>query len=123
MKAEFKDRLKYAMNLKGFKAVDMCERANIPKSAMSYYLSGRSEPKTDRLYEIAKILDVSEAWLLGFDVEIDRSQDQKENDMLAELVDRLKKEKDFRQLIIKISKLKPEQILVIKNFLDAFQNE
>ena len=120
MKANLKDRLKQAMDYRNIKAVDLCERGNIPKSAMSYYLSGRSEPKSDRLYIIAKLLDVSEAWLLGYDVPMERSMEQKDVDELAALSERIKKEAEFRDLIIKINHLNSAQLDAVKNLLAAF---
>lgn len=119
-KERLKNRLRQAMSYKGVKPIDVCERTGIPKSAMSYYLSGRSEPKANRLYVIAKALDVSEAWLLGYDVPIDRSEDQKENDALAELSERIKKDREFRRLIVQISRLNPQQVDGIKNLLSVF---
>lgn len=123
MKEELKVRLKAAMEANGVKAVDLCEKTGVPKSAISYYLAGKSEPKSDRLYIIAKALDVSEAWLLGYNVDMARDKSQKELDELADLNERIKKEKDFRQLIIKISHLKPQQLEAVKNLLEAFPQE
>ena len=51
---------------------ELCDRTKIPKSAISQYISGAFEPKQDRIYLIAKALDVSEAWLMGYDVPMDR---------------------------------------------------
>lgn len=120
MKKEFNDRLKQAMAFRELKAADICERGNIPKSAMSYYMSGRSEPKSDRLYIIAKVLDVSEAWLLGYDVAMERSQDQKELDEMAALNERIKKDPEFRQLVFRINHLNPGQLEAVNNLLSAF---
>lgn len=120
MKKEFKDRLKQAMDYQNVKAVDLCERGNIPKSAMSYYTSGRSEPKNDRLYTIAKLLDVSEAWLLGYDVPMERSSDQNMLDELSGLNERIKKDPEFRKVIFKINHLNSEQLEAVNNLLSAF---
>jgi transcriptional regulator with XRE-family HTH domain len=120
VKKEFKDRLRQAMAFHNVKASDLCERGNIPKSAMSYYMSGRSEPKSDRLYIIAKLLDVSEAWLLGYDVPMERSQDQRELDEMAALNERIKKDPEFRQLIFQINHLNPGQLEAVSNLLSAF---
>lgn len=120
MKELLKDRLRLAMDSKGLKAVDLCERGNIPKSAMSYYLSGRQEPKSDRLYLLAKLLDVSEAWLLGYDVPMERSTDQKEADEMTALFGRIKKDRDFKQLIFRINRLTPAQLDAVKTLLVAF---
>lgn len=111
MDEKMKNRLYEALTLSGKKAADMSRDLNIPKSAISQYLSGKSKKMpSERLYAIAKYLDVSEAWLMGFDVPMERPQEQKENDELVELVEKLKKEKGFRSLVIKLSKLNPEQI-------------
>lgn len=120
MKKEFKDRLAQAMDFRNIKAVELCERCDIPKSAMSYYISGRSEPKSPRLYVIAKALDVDEAWLLGYDVPMERSQDQREMDELSKINERIKKDPDFRRLAIQINHLNPEQLEAVNNLLASF---
>ena len=65
-------RIKKALAIKGMKQSELCKLANIPKSSLSQYLSGDFEPKQDRIYLIAKALNVSEAWLMGFDVPMER---------------------------------------------------
>lgn len=94
-KIEFKDRLREAMKLKGIRSVDIVENTNIPKSAVSYYLAGKSQPKADRLHILAKYLDISEAWLLGYDVPMNRTPMQKKNDDLVQIIAKLRKESDF----------------------------
>lgn len=65
--AEFYKQLLKAMDLKGINQSELCKRTQIPKSAMSQYMSGKFKPKQTRTYLIAKALDVNEAWLMGFD--------------------------------------------------------
>lgn len=65
-------RIKKALEIKGMKQSELCKLANIPKSSLSQYLSGDFEPKQDRIYLMAKALNVSEAWLMGFDVPMER---------------------------------------------------
>ena len=98
-KAEFRDRLREAMELRGRRAVDLVDETGIPKVTISYYLSGKTEPKADRIYWLAKALNVSEAWLLGYDVPLDRADWQKKNDKLAELVVRLRSDTDFFDVV------------------------
>lgn len=123
MKETISNRIQLAMNIRNLKAVDICERTGIPKSSMSMYLSGKVDPKSDRLYLIAKCLDVSEAWLLGYDVNMDRDIEQKENDELADLVEMLHNQKDFRRLILRISHLKPDKIELISNLVNAMDQQ
>ena len=103
--AELKDRLQEALARKGWKAVDLVEKTGTPKGAVSYYLAGKSKPKADRLYIIAKALDVSEAWLLGYDVPMARSDDQKRNDKLAELIVKLRTDEKFYNTVAALADL------------------
>ena len=70
-------RIKKALKIKGMKQADLCQITKIPKSSLSQYLSGDFEPKQDRIYLISKALNVSEAWLMGFDVPMKRQDPQK----------------------------------------------
>lgn len=111
MKEELQFRLQKALDIREKKAVDVARDLNIPKSAMSQYLSGRTKKMDSvRIYLIAKYLDVSEAWLMGFDVPMERPLEQKENDALVDLVNRLKNDKEFRCLVSKLDKLNSSQI-------------
>ena len=73
-KISLSTRLNHAMAARGKKAVDLVRDLKIPKSAVSQYLSGKSQNMdSERLYKIAVYLDVSEPWLLGFDVPMERT--------------------------------------------------
>lgn len=77
--AELKDRLREALDIREKKAVDLSRDLKIPKSAISQYLSGARTIKDSRRgYIIAEYLDVDEAWLMGFDVPMERKA-QKNN--------------------------------------------
>lgn len=78
--AELSDRLRTALDARRLRAVDLCDMAGVPKGAVSYYLAGESKPKADRLHKIAKALQVSEAWLMGYDAPMHRTGTQKKND-------------------------------------------
>lgn len=118
-KAEFKDRLRQAMAIRGVKAAELCERTGIPKSAVSYYMSGKSKPKDARTYLIAVALDVSEAWLMGFDVQMERSGLQRKNDELVKLVDRMKNDNDFYSLVAALNTLPAKQLDLVKHLMST----
>ena len=122
-RAELKDRLQAAMNIKGVRAVDLVERTGIPKGAISYYLSGRSQPKADRLHVLAKELDVSEAWLLGYDVPMARTVEQKKNDDLVQVIAKLRKDPDFFEVVSMLARLQPAEYASIKQILLALGNK
>jgi transcriptional regulator with XRE-family HTH domain len=66
------ERIKTALNIKGMKQSELCKLTKIPKSALSQYISGAYEPKQDRIYLISRALNVSETWLMGLDVPMER---------------------------------------------------
>lgn len=61
-------RIEKALMIKGMKQADLCMLTGIPKSSLSLYLKGAYEPKQDKLYKMADALNVSELWLMGYDV-------------------------------------------------------
>lgn len=71
------ERIKKALYIKGMKQSDLCRVTKIPKSALSQYISGAYEPKQDRIYLMSQALNVSEAWLMGLDVPMERQDGKK----------------------------------------------
>ena len=69
---DFSIRLRKAMNCRNMKQIDLSNKTGIDKSLISNYLSGNYKAKQDKLYELAKALNVNEAWLMGFDVSMER---------------------------------------------------
>lgn len=72
-KAETKDRIKEAMEIREIKQAELVEKTGIDKGQMSSYLSGKYKPKQGNLERIAKALFVDEAWLMGYDVPMERN--------------------------------------------------
>lgn len=68
MKDSTSDRIKKAMDLRNLRQVDLIERTQLGRSAISQYVSGKVTPKQDKVYLLAKALNVSPAWLMGYDV-------------------------------------------------------
>ena len=116
---EIKDRLREAMERRGLRAVDLVERTGIPKGTISYYLTGHTKPKADRLYLLARALDVSEAWLLGFDVPSQRTDAQKKNDLLAQLIVKMRTDEDFYETVAALAGLSETKYQSVKQLLNA----
>ena len=73
-KSNCSERIATALAIRNMKQSELCEITKIPKSAISQYISGAFEPKQDRIYLIARALNVSDAWLMGYDVPMDRDK-------------------------------------------------
>lgn len=65
---EIKDRLQELMRYFGIKQVDLAERAGLPKSAVSMYVSGNRIPRQNKISQIADAYGVDPAWILGYNV-------------------------------------------------------
>ena len=79
------NRLRKGMFERNIRQVDLARLTNISKCSLSQYLSGKNEPKSDRIYLIAKALDINESWLMGYDVPMDKPRHKAEtinNDLL-----------------------------------------
>lgn len=53
------------MNKKNVSQAQLSELTGIGKSSISQYLAGKNDPKIDTVEKIAKVLDVSAAYLIG----------------------------------------------------------
>lgn len=103
MKAEsFANRLKQAMNIANVKQIDLANRTNIDKSLINKYIKGVAEAGNDNLPLIAKALNVSEVWLMGYDVPINSEQENKNHNNISEL-------DQYKILFDKDDKLTPDQ--------------
>ena len=76
-KSNTAERLRFIMNERGLKQVDIlrlcepyCEKygVKLQKNDLSQYLSGKVEPRQDKLTILGSALGVQEAWLMGYDV-------------------------------------------------------
>lgn len=76
MEENFCIRLQKAMNIRNIKAIELSEKTGIPKSSLSEYIKGKYEAKQKGIYKLAKALDVSEGWLMGLDVPMQRDLDK-----------------------------------------------
>ena len=67
MSIQFINRLKNIMKERKITQTELAKRTGIRQSSISDWLNDRYEPKQDKVYIIAKALNVSPAWLLGYD--------------------------------------------------------
>lgn len=72
--AEFKDRLNEALSIRNIKPVELAEKLGVTEGTISQYRKGTTKAKSDRLYEIAQILDVDPVWLMGVDVPMTKKE-------------------------------------------------
>lgn len=73
-KVSFGERLIQLIDSKGIKKADIARMANIDRASITHYINGDYEAKQDAVYRIALAFNVSETWLMGYDVPMERPE-------------------------------------------------
>ena len=84
MKDSFRNRLSKALSYNNMLAIDLANKTGISKSLISGYMNGKYEAKQDNLTLIADALNVNEAWLMGYDVPMEKDSLPKKIKDIAE---------------------------------------
>lgn len=118
MRATTSDRLKYIMETRNLRQADILEMVQpycrkygvkIPRNALSQYVTGKVLPKQDKLTILGLALNVSEVWLMGYDVPMERTEpapaEEPERDKITKLFLSLTEENqkkliDYAQLLL-----------------------
>lgn len=112
------ERLQIAMDKRKIKQIDLARVANVNQGALSRYLKGSYEPKSATIYKLALALDVSDMWLEGYDVPMERSQKQKEIDFKNNLYRKIAQDMDLLKTISQYYNLPEEKQKTIRDLVD-----
>lgn len=118
--ATIAERLREALNAARMKQADLVRETGLDRGSVSSYLSGKYEPKQKAIYKMAQALDVSESWLLGYDVPMARTPESKKNDQLAKLIVKMRTDNDFYNTVVALASLNEKQYRGIKELIAAF---
>ena len=102
----FSERLKILMDLNSINANALSLKLNINKSIISRYLSGKMQPKQDRLDAIANFFKVNHAWLMGYDCEMFKQSETKE--LILESIKSIDNEEILMRIYLFIKNLNEE---------------
>lgn len=77
----FAHRLDLAMRNSNINQIELAEKTklyekSISQSLINKYLKGKAFARQNNIYILCKILNVDEAWMMGFDVPMERTPDQ-----------------------------------------------
>lgn len=70
-----KDRIKEAMRIRSLKSADLVRITGMSSARISHYVTGKYLPKQDAIHSLALALNVSESWLMGLDVPMEREKE------------------------------------------------
>lgn len=94
------ERIRAALSARGMRQIDLVEATGLGRSAISQYVSDKVTPKQDKLYLLARALDVSEPWLMGLDVSMERNDAPPVNgdEELTEYLEELRTRPEMKML-------------------------
>lgn len=81
-KAQLKDRLRDALTRRSLRQTDLVEHCGFDKGQLSSWLSGKYRPRQHNIEKLAKALSVNEAWLMGYDVPMERPNDHSQEETI-----------------------------------------
>lgn len=117
MNIQRKNRIEKALNLRGMKRVELAEKTGISKATISNWINQKYQPKQVNLMVLAKALDVSEMWLAGYDVPMERPVEQKKSDELSQLIHSMRKDEELKNLFLSICNLNVDQRKTIESLV------
>ncbi len=68
LNSDFSTRLREALERNDMTAAELSRKTGLSKPLLSQYINGKVKAKSFQLLKLAEALDVSEPWLMGFDV-------------------------------------------------------
>lgn len=96
----FSKRLKETMITRGITQSDLSAMTSIRASSISDWLNDKYSPKQDKIAIIAKALNVSPAWLMGYDeVESEEQKGYYDDPEVAKLANEIKNDPELRLLL------------------------
>lgn len=104
------ERLKEIMTEQDLKQSDIIERAKpfmeqygakLTRPDLSQYCSGKVKPSQEKMFLLAAALNVSEAWLMGYDVPRTRTRETTEAAYLQPMVSFLKSDNEIAEIFVK----------------------
>ena len=117
--APISKRLRTALILSGKTQADLSRETGIDTSAISRYLKGTYAPKSTALYKLALALDVSDMWLAGYDVQMNRFKKQNETDFKSNLHNKIAQDTDLLITISQYYNLPEKKQRIIRELVES----
>ena len=116
-KGIFAKNLKWYIEKSGKDRRELAEIWGFPYSTVSEWVNGRKYPRIDRIQIMADYFNISMSDLIE-----EKMTEEKENDneIMAEIIVRLRTDEEFRLLVESVYELDSEKIKGVRQMLDAF---
>lgn len=120
----FSKRLKETMLNRGITQSDLSTMTSIRASSISDWLNDKYSPKQDKIAIIAKALNVSPAWLMGYDdVSSDEAKSYYEDPEVAALAEEARTNPDIRILFSAAKDISKENMQKTIDFVKFLKSQ
>lgn len=116
-------RLKDLMSAYDINQQDIADKTQIPKSSISMYVSGKRVPRQDKVSIIADAYNIEPAWLMGYDVLMERGVSQRYSEESARLVAKLRKDTAMTEALQKYFSLSAKDKRRVTDFINMMSGE
>lgn len=108
-------RLREFMDIYNLRQADIIEKTGISSSCLSSYLSGKREPKSDKIGLIASAYNVNPMWLMGFDSKMEKDNIETMAEIDAEITNT---PIELKEYMLKLANMNSENQKAVKDFID-----
>ena len=115
---EKRNRIAEALSIRGMKQIELAEKAGVSKSSLNHWTKQDWQPKQKALFKMARVLEVSEMWLAGYNTPMERPKTQLKMDELAQVINVIRKDERLINLVVNISKLNADQLTTIESMVN-----
>jgi len=116
-KAIFSKNLKYYIDKCGKDRRELAEIWGFPYSTLSEWINGRKYPRIDRIEIMADYFGILKSDLIE---EKMTEEKEKDNELLAEIIVRMRMDNEFKSLVESLYLLDSDKIQGVKQLLQAF---
>ena len=114
--------LKYYIEKSGKDRRELAEIWGFPYSTVTEWINGRKYPRIDRIEVMADYFGILKSDLIEEKTKEHREM-QKKNDTLSDVVVRMRTDNAFLSVVEGLNRLSPEQLAIVKQFVDSFPKE
>lgn len=117
-KAVFAKNLKFYIEKSGKDRRELAEIWGFPYSTLSEWINARKYPRIDRIEIMADYFGIQKSDLIE---EKMTEEKEKDNDLLADIIVRMRMDSDFRSLVESLYLLDSDKIQGVKQLIKAFE--
>lgn len=115
-KEVFSKNLQYFMRLKGISQKELAEVVGVSAPTLNEWIKGKKYPRIDKIEKLANYFKCLKSDLIEEKTPEEREV-QKNNDILADIIVRLRTDEEFSEIVKILSNLDAEKLAGIKGML------